>query len=424
MYSGAVVYGAKNQSRCLAAVKGDHEHHRFFVGAAGLRDYPQNELLLLEYSEETNKLREASAYSHPGEIWHISPSPRDSSLCFTSSTRRGADPLCTLWRLSLPEFPHSPPSSPSKDAGDVPRSTTRHSPTQQAFTTSFLAGEGAKKSTKAQHRLIKGSRDQSMEPLITLPVDNDANKSRGGGGRVRCVLWGPEQETNGKVLAVDGEKARLYALQGSSDAQEMSNFDLGVEEKGEVQAAAWDPHDPWKVAIAQGRGIRHLDMRMEQATGMTETEQSSGFCHRFGVKDVDFNHAKPYCFVTGGEDRLIKFWDIRRTGQGPVKRLAGHAHWVWTVKYNPCHDQLLLSAGTDNLVNLWRISSISSAPLWEPEEGPEAPDVRVLAIQDHEESVYAVDWSACDPFLFASLSYDGRVVVNAVPPSEKYKILL
>ncbi len=133
-----------------------------------------------------------------------------------------------------------------------------------------------------------------------------------------------------------------------------------------------------------------------------------------------------------------------------VKQLAGHTHWVWTVKYNPCHDQLLLSGGTDSVVNLWRVSSISSAPLLELEDVHDSPDVRsvlhyppihlrfkpthqcisstttnrVKAFEEHEESVYGVAWSACDPFLFASVSYEGRVTVNAVPPSEKYKILL
>ena len=35
-----------------------------------------------------------------------------------------------------------------------------------------------------------------------------------------------------------------------------------------------------------------------------------------------------------------------------------------------------------------------------------------------------VAWSAADPWCFASLSYDGRVVVNRVPGQIKYKILI
>ena len=45
------------------------------------------------------------------------------------------------------------------------------------------------------------------------------------------------------------------------------------------------------------------------------------------------------------------------------------------------------------------------------------------AFDDHEESVYAVEWSSADPWTFASLSYDGRLVINHVPRSVKFRIL-
>jgi hypothetical protein len=38
--------------------------------------------------------------------------------------------------------------------------------------------------------------------------------------------------------------------------------------------------------------------------------------------------------------------------------------------------------------------------------------------------VYGLAWSAVDPWLFASMSYDGRLMVNKVPKSVKYKILI
>lgn len=51
-------------------------------------------------------------------------------------------------------------------------------------------------------------------------------------------------------------------------------------------------------------------------------------------------------------------------------------------------------------------------------------DATVAVYEHHEESVYGLAWSAGDPWIFASLSYDGRVVVNMVPSKEKYKIML
>jgi hypothetical protein len=51
-------------------------------------------------------------------------------------------------------------------------------------------------------------------------------------------------------------------------------------------------------------------------------------------------------------------------------------------------------------------------------------DGKVHSFDEHEDSVYGLAWSAVDPWMFASLSYDGRVVLNRVPKSVKYRVLL
>ncbi len=105
---------------------------------------------------------------------------------------------------------------------------------------------------------------------------------------------------------------------------------------------------------------------------------------------------------------------------------------VTKVRYNKFHDQLFLSCGTDSFVNLWRLSSISSAPYMELEgdvvDVSNQSDVLDMCIQrsEHqaESSVYDIAWSVCDAWLYASLSFDGQVNINHVPSKEKYKILL
>jgi len=50
---------------------------------------------------------------------------------------------------------------------------------------------------------------------------------------------------------------------------------------------------------------------------------------------------------------------------------------------------------------------------------------RLLCVFDeHEESVYSAQWASNDPWLLASLSYDGRLILNRVPKNEKFQILL
>jgi WD40 repeat protein len=91
---------------------------------------------------------------------------------------------------------------------------------------------------------------------------------------------------------------------------------------------------------------------------------------------------------------------------------------------------LLLSSSSDSQVNLHSVISTSSVPingdaLSDEEDGNNQPfDGLVASFEQHEDSVYSVAWSPSDPWIFASLSFDGRIVVNLVPQDHKYKIIL
>lgn len=162
---------------------------------------------------------------------------------------------------------------------------------------------------------------------------------------------------------------------------------------------------------------------------------------------------------------------------------GGHSHWAIRATYNPFYDQLVLSGGTDAITNLWRISSCSSAPLLDlggdeedgdvmngsyfesyddegeaaneeegreeedsnkendqttqndeenesdklkvksPPNGSSAPDIKVTGFECSDVTT-DITWSASDPWVYATLSCDGGLVVHHVPRKEKYKILL
>ncbi|XP_077912038.1 EARP and GARP complex-interacting protein 1 isoform X3 [Halichoerus grypus] len=127
--------------------------------------------------------------------------------------------------------------------------------------------------------------------------------------------------------------------------------------------------------------------------------------------------------------------------EGPSRaRTACLPPRVWSIRYNHSHDQLVLTGSSDSRVILSNMVSISSEPFGHlvddddlsdqeerrPEEKSQEPpqDSVIATYEEHEDSVYAVDWSSADPWLFASLSYDGRLVINRVPRALKYHILL
>jgi WD40 repeat protein len=99
-------------------------------------------------------------------------------------------------------------------------------------------------------------------------------------------------------------------------------------------AGCIDPHHPESLSVAHGCNVLGWDLR---------TPQSASFkidgAHKYMVRDVDYNPNRPQNLATCGDDRLIKFWDLRSLST-PVKILAGHSHFVYSVKYNKFHDQV------------------------------------------------------------------------------------
>lgn len=233
-------------------------------------------------------------------------------------------------------------------------------------------------------------------------------------------------------------------------------FDPSSTSASFIGGAAWDPHHPNEFAIAADAGVYFWDMKQGECIRSIEGNNivPSGGC----IRSLTYNPNKPWYLATGGDDSKVKCWDIRKTTV-PVKILEGHTHWISQVAYNPFHDQLLLSGSTDGRVDLWRISSISSAPLLElgdeelenndingtaPNEGTTttatvdgsggtskrrnepklAADSAIKVHDDHEDTITGIAWSVYNAWVYASLSYTGKFIVAQVPSAEKYKILL
>nr|XP_019607590.1 PREDICTED: protein TSSC1 isoform X6 [Rhinolophus sinicus] len=250
----------------------------------------------------------------------------------------------------------------------------------------------------------------------------------------RPVTWEPTGDGK-RVISLADNHILLWDLQESS-SQAVLASSASLEGKGQLKftSGRWSPHhNGTQVATANDTAVRGWDTRSMSQTYCIEN------AHGQLVRDLDFNPNKQYYLASCGDDCKVKFWDTRDVTE-PVKTLEEHSHWVWNVRYNHSHDQLVLTGSSDSRVILSNMVSISSEPFGHlvddddlsdqeerrPEEKSQEPpqDSVIATYEEHEDSVYAVDWSSADPWLFASLSYDGRLVINRVPRALKYHILL
>ena len=142
---------------------------------------------------------------------------------------------------------------------------------------------------------------------------------------------------------------------------------------------------------------------------------------------MDFNPFDEFSFATCGDDCATSFWDRRKLSE-PLRTLRDHSHWVWKVRYNLLHDELVLTSSSDGQVILSNLASISSNAAMlniddssdtDGEKGSSKAELlnegMLRKFEDHEDSAYGIEWSVANPWYFASLSYDGRFVINKVP---------
>jgi hypothetical protein len=505
------------QSRCITSVY-DKKIHRFIVGTAASTSQQQetitsasssclNPLQILRYHEDMNELIMDSQVDFgenggSGEVWSISSCPFDSKLVMVCRDGLDRTPETGLWRI---------PQDAMKDEEEEDL---------DYYSNDY---DGRKRLEESNHKIEDVNR--SMEKVAVLQIDSTLSDCGILTNRVTDMHWNPQcyrdpedtmlgdmnlvestmSSSNSNIndapfnfMTVHKESHHkvTVATWNISDmtptlAHPVEKFEIPIPSGRGVlpnpPKASWDPHNTHMCAVTLGTNIAIVDFR-------TPSKVVNGLksCHRLGVMDVDYNSVKPMVLCSSGQDSLIKFWDLRFTSSyytndqptqnsgdiadwsihQPLKIIrGGHTHWANVVKYNSFHDQLILSGGTDGICNLWRMSSISSAPLTDlattgdvhdfelddkdhpgsstsfdkdeyrnsheddnvhddenstdtTSQGEEYnPDVRVSQMEMRE-AIYDVTWSATDPWIYVTLGFDGNVVLNHVPSKEKYKILL
>ncbi|XP_039003309.1 WD repeat-containing protein DWA2-like [Hibiscus syriacus] len=224
---------------------------------------------------------------------------------------------------------------------------------------------------------------------------------------INSVLWWPSGRHD-KLISIDDENLFLWTLDCSKKAaQAQSKQSSGMLHY--LSGGAWDQHDINAVATTCESSVQFWDLRTMKKTNAIECAH---------IRNANYDMKNNHILVTAEDESGIHIWDIRKP-KSPVKDLPGHTHLTWAVTCNPEYDGLSLSAGTDSTVNLW-MAPTSAEDEATSESIAESPtqqaDPLLNSYSDYEDSVYGLTWSSREPWIFASLSYDGRVVVESVKP--------
>ncbi|XP_066155284.1 EARP and GARP complex-interacting protein 1 [Euwallacea fornicatus] len=357
-----VIYGLEFQARALAPQLAESEKVRFLIGTQSLKQ-ANNQIHLIDFNEETSSVKTTVFHHCEGEIWKITTSPLEVSKLATCYNVVQTESSCN-------------------------------------FKTAIL-------------KLPETENPDSIDPLKVLTKFDTADY----GGEIKTTEFHPTEAN--KAASVIDSNIILWDISDST-ASTIKRFHLNGKHNPKFTTGKWNPHQGCnQFTAATETHLKTYDMRSGDLAW-----QIDGAHHQL-VRDLDFNMNKQYHVATCGDDSFVKIWDFRQP-LTPVYSRNEHSHWVWSVKFNYFHDQLILTASSDARVLVSSAASVSSenSDVNATEDEKKILSDGPLQWCEHEDSVYCAEWSPADPWVFASLSYDGRLLISRVNKSLKYQIML
>ncbi|KPI83763.1 hypothetical protein ABL78_7198 [Leptomonas seymouri] len=224
----------------------------------------------------------------------------------------------------------------------------------------------------------------------------------------RHAMWDLDGLQN-ELKAVQQNVLSTISLDSSKLGKEIVNF---AAEGGNIRCATLAPYDPTLCLLSCDEdGLQLVDLRTKKSSPFANTK----YCHGFGYTTaLDFDRAKPGQFMSSGTDGYVYVHDIRYNTSctvATVREIKAHEHTINGCLFNPFHGELVLSCSSDQTLKLWDM-----------EQDSEAKCIRRLA--DYGDSVVGLCWSSTSPWVFAGLSYNGKLLVDTVPNEKKMSILL
>lgn len=121
----------------------------------------------------------------------------------------------------------------------------------------------------------------------------------------------------------------------------------------------------------------------------------------------DWNKYRDSIIATAGVDRIIRVFDIRMPGQGPLAQLMGHDYAVRRIAWSPHLSDVLLSASYDMTARVWTDGSTMGTQVGDASAGRE-----MGRMGRHTEFVTGVDWCLFGAEGWCATSgWDERVLV-------------
>ncbi|KAM4579941.1 glutamate-rich WD repeat-containing protein 1 [Odontesthes bonariensis] len=176
-----------------------------------------------------------------------------------------------------------------------------------------------------------------------------------------------------------------------------------------VEDLQWSPTEASVFASCSvDQSIRIWDVRAPPNSMLSANE-----AHSSDINVISWNRSEPF-LLSGGDDGLLKVWDLRQFTTGrPVANFKQHSAPITSVEWSPVDSSVFAASGADDVVSQWDLS-VESCDVGARVEGVKDLPPQLLFLHQGQSEIKEIHWHPQMPGVMISTALSGFNVFRTI----------
>uniref|UniRef100_A0AAQ4QWY2 Glutamate-rich WD repeat-containing protein 1 n=2 Tax=Gasterosteus aculeatus aculeatus TaxID=481459 RepID=A0AAQ4QWY2_GASAC len=176
-----------------------------------------------------------------------------------------------------------------------------------------------------------------------------------------------------------------------------------------VEDLQWSPTEATVFASCSvDQSIRVWDIRAPPNSML-----SADGAHSSDINVISWNRSEPF-ILSGGDDGLLKVWDLRQFKTGrPVANFKQHSAPITSVEWSPVDSSVFAASGADDVVSQWDLS-VESCDVGARVEGVKDLPPQLLFLHQGQSEIKEIHWHPQMPGVMVSTALSGFNVFRTI----------
>lgn len=233
--------------------------------------------------------------------------------------------------------------------------------------------------TPSSQLMLMGPSDPAMGPAAGPSAESGQAESASSNAELNLSVY---KDHNNQLISADNPNHRLRAMEKPQWQRPWKLHKVISGHQGWVRCVAVDPvSNEWFVTSGEDRLIKFWDL----ASGTLKLSLTG---HSSTVRCLEVSPKYPYLF-SGGEDNEVKCWDLETNKV--IRNYHGHLNACYTLALHPTLD-VLATGGRDCALRVWDMRT----------------KAQIFAMTGHTSSIAVVKSQAAEP-QFITGAHDSQV---------------